>query len=393
MRIAYLSVVTLVVLLRSVCVWGQSAEDELTRTEELERVVAQQDSLIQQMSRRLAELESRILTLESQGDTDPATTAVVQVEEDIDVADTLASVTTVSEDERREQERLVRAAFQQTLIERGGLLLPPGVMDVEPSMSYLHSSSDNIVIDGFTILPVLVVGDIVSERVHRELMQVSTTVRIGLPWQSQLDVRVPYSYHMQRRFSADNMEQRISSSGLGDIDIGWSRQITRNSSVWPDLLGSVRYKSRTGSNPFRTDPDIEIATGAGFDSLNLAFTGVKVVDPVVYFGSLSYSRNLARDIGVGRYDPGDSLGFSLGMAIALNLNSSLSLAYDQQRTKRAHINNIGIPGTYLTTGIFSVGASFAVGDRFTTDLSLGIGTTADSPDVQIQASFPVRLRR
>ena len=358
----------------------------------LRRLIAEQSALLREQGARIAELEARVAALE--GEPPPVASPVAQAEpESVVVAPPAAEAPALTEAERREQERLVRAAFQQTLIDRGGLLLPRGALDVEPSASYLLSSSENIVIDGFTILPVLVVGDIVSERVQREVLSVAATARVGLPWRSQLDVRVPFSYQQQRLFSADREERSISGSGLGDIDVGFSRQLTVGNAVWPDLLGSLRYKSTTGDDPFRIDPDETIATGSGFDSLSIALTGVKVVDPVVYFGSVSYSRNFAVDAPFGRYDPGDTAGFSLGMALALNLNSSLSFAYDQQRTKRGHVDRIGIPGSYLTTGMFSVGATFAVGDAFTTDLSLGVGTTADSPDLQLEVAFPLRVRR
>ena len=357
---------------------------------ELNRLVAEQQALIRELSDRIAVLEARVGSLE--GDAIDAVPVAV-AEPPVVVAAAAAEAPELSEAERREQERLVRAAFQQTLIERGGLLLPKGAIDLEPSAGYLISSSENIVIDGFTIYPVLVVGDIVSERVQREFVQVAATARFGLPWRSQIDVRLPFSYHQQRRHSADNDERRVSGSGFGDVDIGFSRQITNGNVVWPDLLASLRYKTTTGDDPFRVDPEQVIATGAGFDSVNLALTGVKVVDPVVYFGSVSYSRNFEIDAPFGRYDPGDSTGFSLGMALALNLNSSLSFAYDQQRTKRGHVNDVGIPGSYLTTGMFSIGATFAVGDSFTTDLTLSVGTTEDSPDVQLDIAFPLRIRR
>lgn len=103
---------------------------------------------------------------------------------------------------------------------------------------------------------------------------------------------------------------------MGDFGIGFSRQLTRGNEAWPDLLGSLRYQSDTGTSPFDIDPEESIATGTGFDSLNLAITGVKVVDPVVYFGSVTYTRNFGTDEMLGRYDPGDSTGISLGMAIA-----------------------------------------------------------------------------
>jgi hypothetical protein len=368
---------------------AQNADlDELA---ELRRIIAAQAETIAELAARVDELEARVGPTESEAQPEPVS---VPAEPPLS-ADSAGSETLpdLSEAERREQERLVRAAFQRTLIDRGGLLLPPRTIDIQPSLEYLHSSAENIVIDGFTLFPVLVVGDIVSEKVDRSVSQLSTTFRFGLPWKSQLDVRIPYSYHEQQVFSADGMETTTSASGFGDMEIGFSREFARSQGPRPDFLWSLRWKAASEHGPFDIDPETELALGTGYHSLNAAFTGVKVVDPIVYFGSLSYSRNFARDETVGRFDPGDSAGISLGMAIALNLNSSLSFSYDQHFVQRARVDGLGVPGSYLTTGMFTVGGSFAVSDSLTADFSLNIGVTEDSPDLQLGVSFPVRLRR
>ncbi|MDF0751011.1 transporter [Marinobacter sp. 71-i] len=355
------------------------------QTDTLRRVIEQQNRLIEQLNRKILLLEQRVSDIEqSRPDA-----AVGQSDGTPAQAPPLPEL---SQEEQREQERLVRTAFQQTLIERSGLLLPPGTVDVEPSLSYAHSSADNIVIDGFTILPVLVVGDIVSERVKRNQTTAALTTRIGLPWDSQLDVRIPYGYSEERRFSADNEETISSADGLGDISLGISHQLLYGEGSWPDILASLRWKSTSGRSPFDVTERNPIALGSGYDSINLGLTGVKVVDPLVYFGGANYSWNLSTREDAGRFEPGNSIGFSLGTAIALNLTSSLSFAYDQQFTERSRLDGEAVPGSYLTTGTFSVGGSFAISNSQTADISLGIGVTEDSPDVQIGASMPLRFR-
>ena len=156
-------------------------------------------------------------------------------------------------------------------------------------------------------------------------------------------------------------------------------------------VGSLRWRTRTGTSPFDVTDD-ELALGAGYHSLNMSVTGTKVADPLVYFGSLSYGYNDNHIETIGLYDPGDSFGFSLGMAIALNLNSTLAFSYDHQVIHKSKIDNIPIPGSDLTIGVFSVGGSYALSDTLLMDLSLGVGITSDSPDLQLSASFPFRMR-
>ncbi|MDZ7670106.1 MAG: hypothetical protein U5Q16_12035 [Gammaproteobacteria bacterium] len=355
--------------------------------EALQQVIDRQNALIERLATRVEELEARVADLEQPEPAGPGTASRVAVD---DLTD--AAALQLSEEERREQERLIRTAFQSTLIERSGLLLPPKTVDVETSLNYTHSSADNILIDGFSILPVLVVGDIVSEKVEREITTAALTLRAGLPWDTQVDVRVPYGYYQQRSFQADSTETGEHDWGLGDVTIGLSHQFLRGAGPWPDLLGSVRWKTTSGRSPFEVSDNNPVALGSGYDSVNFGITGVKVIDPVVYFGAVNYSANLATSEDIGRFNPGNSIGFSLGMAIALNLNSSLSFSYDQQFTQRSRLDGQEVPGSYLTTGTFTVGGSIAISDSLTADLSLGIGVTEDSPDIQLGASLPLRLR-
>lgn len=350
----------------------------------VQQVIEQQNQIINRLKQTIQQLEKRMSRLES-ARFEAASIQETQTPGKENLPD-------ISEQEHREQERLVRTAFQQTLIDRSGLLLPAGMMDLAPSLKYSHSSADNIVIDGFTIFPVLVVGDIVSERIKRNQATAAVTARIGLPWDSQLDIHIPYGYSEVRKFSADNNDTTTSTHGLGDITIGLSHQLLYGSGGSPDILGSLRWKTTSGRGPFDTSVSNPIATGSGYDSVNLGFTGVKVVDPLVYFGGINYSWNQSTNEVAGHFNPGNSVGFSLGIAIALNLTGSLSFVYDQQFTERSELDDEPIPGSYLTTGVFSIGGSFAISDTKTADVSLGIGVTEDSPDAQIGVSMPIRFR-
>lgn len=290
----------------------------------------------------------------------------------------------------RDQERLVRAAFQRQLLERGGLLLPPGKLDVDLAFRYLTTSSDRIVVDGFTILPVLVVGDIVSERVRHDFAEVSATARLGLPWDMQATLRVPAAYQERRVVTAENEEDGRYDFGLGDVEIELSRQLHRSRGDWPDLLGSLRWNTRTGGNPLNAAPD-ELVLGSGYDSLGATLTAVSVADPAVFFGGVSYSHNFATDSDLGRYQSGASYGFNLGLALALNLRSSLSFSYDHRFTDRGTIDGNPIPGSRTSTGVFSVGASYSPVAGRTIDLSIGVGVTEDAPDLLLTTSLPLRI--
>jgi len=365
-----------------------SGNDDAT---ELREQLAAKDVVIRQLANRLEELERRVNQIESKAtgrEPDIVMSASI-IAEPLQGAVTEVAPEQISLSDSREQDRMIRSAFERTLIDRGGLLLPAGTFDIEPSISYVHSSWENIVIDGFTILPVLVVGDIKSERVTRSLSLLNLTARIGLPWDMQAEIRIPYGHLQLRSHSADGEEIGFSDNGVGDIELALSTQLYQSSGMWPDLMASLRWKSHTGDNPFNA-AEGDIFVGSGYESANLSFTAVKVVDPVVYFAGLNYTYNDSTKQEFGKLDPGDNWGFSLGMAVALNLNNSLSFAYDQQFTGRSTLDGQVIPGSYATTGVFSIGTAFSFSDNLTVDMSLGIGVTEDSPDLLFSVSVPIR---
>jgi len=368
--------------------------------EELKRALLVRDQAIRSLARRIELLEAQLDAPDIAAGPEPA--ADVSQEGESAAAGrpgptqedaVAAEVAEVSERERREQERLVRAAFEQTLIDRGGLLLPEWTLELEPGFSYVNSSSDNIVIDGFSIFPVLVVGDIVNERIRSDLVQGTGTARLGLPFDLQLEARLPFGYQQRRTVTAENEETQRDRFGLGDFELALSHQLLRGRGWVPDLLGSLRWKAATGKSALGASASSDgLFLGSGFDSVTGSLTAVRVSDPVVFFGGLSYTYNDPVNAEIGRFNSGDTFGGQAGLAIALNLDTSVSFAYDQQVTFRSRLDGERLPGSSLVTGTFNVGASYTISPDLTLDFGIGIGVTEESPDVQLSLSFPLRFR-
>jgi len=353
-----------------------------TQIEELRRAIGVRDQVIRNLITRIENLER---SMSGAGDRPaeadaPATVAVSATPA------TRASTPTV------EDQQLIRAAFERTLIDRGGLLLPPWTFELEPATSYAHSSSEDLVIDGFTIFPVLIVGDIFSERVQRDTLTTSLTARLGLPWSSQLEVRASHVYEDVSRLGGDGQETKVSDQGYGDIEIGLSRDLPQFFDGGPQLLASLRWKMATARDPFELDDKRQLAFGSGFETLTASLTGVSVLDPVVFFGTLSYTEAFGARKGGQRIEPGDRIGLQLGMALALNLETSLSLAFEQSFSERTRLDGKEVPGTFVNTGTASIGMSRTLPSGRAFDANLGIGLSEDSPDLQLGFSMPFRKR-
>ncbi len=296
------------------------------------------------------------------------------------------------EQESEENARLIQTAFEQRLSMEGGMLLGKSRITYEPSLSYAHSSYDKIVVDGFTVFPVLVIGDIVSEKVKREVITNNHSFRVGLGSDLQLDLSIPIGYEKEEVSREDGFHDTRSTDGLGDISLGISYQLVKSSKVWPDTVFAFNWKTDTGEDPYRLLSTDEPALGTGFDTYSLSLTSLGNADPVILFGgySINYTESDKKEIGSVR--PGISQGITLGMALALNFDTSLSFNFQFLHTDKTKIRGQNIPGSDMNTATFGVGLSMARGGSYAVDIDLGIGLTADSPDFQLSVSFPLNFR-
>lgn len=303
--------------------------------------------------------------------------------------------------------------------EVGGVLSPKGRLTIEPSMGYSYSSVNRIAIEGFTILPALLVGIIDVVEADRDSYTTRLSARYGLTNRLETELSVPWIYRddatRSREFLTGAVEDRVfkaQGKGLGDIELGMRYQFKRRKPTSPFLVGGLRIKSTTGSDPFEIATEAglsgapkfstELPTGSGFWSINPSLTFIYPSDPVVFFGSIGYLWTLEDDkgtrldangntVGFGKVDPGDAYRASFGLGLGLNENSSFSISYQLDQFTRTRIETAADPeiaGSDVTIGKLLIGYSLRVSDGAPFNLAVGIGTTDDAPDTDITFRIP-----
>jgi Putative MetA-pathway of phenol degradation len=371
----------------------------------------ERDAIIRNLLERVQELEWRVnggfttspkemIAGKAGGTVQPVSSSGSEPAVRVGAAASVTSVVTTSTYDA--EERQATQALDQALIVRGGLLLPSGTMEIDNTTTYFNSTQDRININGFAILPVLVVGDIASQRVRKDLLLPTFTTRLGLPYRLQFESYIPYGYEVLRTVDANNVQTSQSTFGLGDVAFGLSRQLVFEHNRWPDMLANVRVKTTTGVDSFNLSSS-QTALGTGFYAVQGNLTAAKANDPVVFFGNLSYTANLNGTHSIpstdsngqpitipGHFEPGDSIGFQLGSILALNPETSMTIGWDQRFTRATSLNGQTIPASYLAEGSLRLGASYLYAPGRTIDLSFGVGLTPDTPNLQFSVGFPFR---
>ena len=309
------------------------------------------------------------------------------------------------------------------LFEQPGVLTPQGSYVLEPALQYAHSSSDRIVVAGYSIIPLLFPARVDVRELRRNTTVGSLTARRGITNRAEVEVRVPYVYRsddtITRDLTGGNPTDRVyHSSGktIGDVELAARYQLNQGGNALPYFVAGVRVKSRTGRDAFEAVTDctlrcsgpgaggtglpLELATGNGFYGLEPNLAWFMPAHPATFFGTFSYMHNFKRSNvsrritngqseALGDITPPDSFGFNVGLGFALNDKAAVSVGYDHISVGRARQNGQTMPNAIRTQlGTVMVGFSYRLDARRTLNLSIGGGLTREAPDVGLLVRIP-----
>jgi hypothetical protein len=316
-----------------------------------------------------------------------------------------------------------RAPQVAPIFESPGVLTPRGKLVFEPSLQYGYSSSNRVALVGYTVIPALLIGLLDVREVKRNTTTAAATFRYGFDNRLELEARIPYVYRTdatvsRELFTGTATERAFDTSGkaIGDVELGWRYQLNNGGIDKPYYIAGLRFKSRTGRDPFEVVTDcqtrclgenvtgtglpLDLPTGSGFYSMQPSFTWLLPSDPAIFFGSFSYTHNFKRGNVyrtvlngqkefLGEVKPGDVFGFNFGMGLALNEKASFSIGYDHSSVGRTKQGGVVVPGSVrMQLGTLLLGYSYRLTEQRTLNVSVGAGLTRDTPDVTLTVRMP-----
>ena len=109
-------------------------------------------------------------------------------------------------------------ALERTLVRERAIVLPPWSVEVEPRYTYTYQGKQDV------RLALAGGQQVIAQRnLKRDISESRLDVRFGLPWSSQLDVAVPYSFIQEEAVRGGSSKRR--RSGLGDVQLGWTKAV------------------------------------------------------------------------------------------------------------------------------------------------------------------------
>lgn len=305
------------------------------------------------------------------------------------------------------------------LPEPAGVLTPPGMLVIEPSVEYQHSDVNRFVAGGVAILDTVLVGVFEATQANRDTVTAALTARTGITNRFEVEAKVPYIYRNDSTTntvvssnSSSPVKTSIDGYDIGDVEFAGRYQLNNGTGRWPVFVGNLRVKSTTGQGPFDVERnasgvETELATGSGFWGVEPSLTVIVPSDPVVFFGNLGYLWNVADDVDttvgtpipggtavrITHVDPGDAIRLSLGMGLALNERTSFSLGYQHDfiwgtETETSSGNRTS---ESLNVGSLSFGVNYQMTETVALNATLSAGITGDAPDMRFMIRTPISI--
>jgi hypothetical protein len=281
-------------------------------------------------------------------------------------AEAQAAAEAAAGEEEEEEEEEGPARIPLAGVQQGGILLQRDQLVLEPTLGYSFSTNSRLILTGFSILPLLVLGTLEAETVESQTFAPALGFRYGIRRGIQFDIRIPFilsSTTRVRVLSDETGQGQFSGedAGISDVSFGLSYQFLYERAWIPDMIFRMGASAPTGRSQFDIFQDIIAtgsfetidqfeeqltaqggATGSGRWSVDATVTGVKALDPAILFGTVGFSYSPPvtetllrltanptnpRQIIVSpvETDLGGVSSFSVSLGMAISLNNQLSM--------------------------------------------------------------------
>lgn len=223
----------------------------------------------------------------------------------------------------------------------------------------------------------------------------SFDVSYGLRNNLTLNTSLPLIYKLDTLGSKTAM-------GLGDVSVGLRWQPIPLKRGLPSTTLFTSLSTATGDSPYEINSSKDLSTGKGYYSLSGGLSMSKVTDPLVIYGSTSFSiaskisgLNQARgNRAITSVTPGNTLGFSVGFAYSMNYDVSMSASYQHSISANSRFGFSD--GTFVepaaqVSSSLNYTLSLRTSPKRIVNISMGYGLTEDSPDVTLGFSMPLEF--
>jgi hypothetical protein len=261
-------------------------------------------------------------------------------------------------------------ALERTLVATGNLLVPSGFAEVEPLFGYTRRET-----------PALVLFNL-----NRNEFNWALDMRLGLPWESQFEIAVPYNLVQQQITDGFvSPAQQVSSrwgNSFGDLTVGLAKTLVHERGWVPDLLGRITYEIPTGPQNSNRVP-----LPSRRNNLAFSMTAAKRQDPLVFVATAGYTKAFQ----TAQLNPGDQINFQTGAFLGTSPETTLRGVLQENFIQDIKVRDVTLRGSDTVQSILTFGASSILGRDVLVDLQVGLGLTTAAPKYSVMLSSTYRF--
>lgn len=280
----------------------------------------------------------------------------------------------------------------QKLPPKPRLLPKAGTTNVQLQYSMVETTGTQLSVDGFSLLPVFVAGNIESQDIVRTGHRLDVSIGRSLTSDSQLIMNIPYRRESEELTNDEGQtttQTRKSNHGLGDISLTYASQIFKNNHQLPSILGIVTWKTPTGKDAYESDNTLGL--GTGFHSIRTGIRATKQDDPAFLFANMGYTWNIKdKKKNIGTINSGNIYDLSFGTAYSLTDSLNMNVALEQTWTMKTTINDKDVVNSDRHTAALSIGGILKLSPKKPISVRAKIGLNEATPGFQLQLAMPLK---
>ncbi|MBA2492247.1 MAG: hypothetical protein H0V34_11300 [Gammaproteobacteria bacterium] len=264
---------------------------------------------------------------------------------------------------------------RQIFLREALVLLSPGQIQLDSSLSYAHDTFSRLDIETWT-----------------------NTVRVGLPYRSEIFLSVPLS-GSQREFSIRNSAGGTSQihdniSGISDVEAGLNFILRQETAKWPNIIGSLSFVE-----PFEESTGLDdTVTTALFSPEDIAFaqnrrnvraglTFVRSSDPAVLFGGVDYAHFFSDSINGMEVEGGQQFIYSFGAGFAVNDELTFSTLFQGVFQTQTTLDGKAIEGSQRQPWTLQSSLSYTISPNQYIEPTISYGLNDEAVDSAIGLSY------
>ncbi|MCA6952907.1 transporter [Pectobacterium polaris] len=263
------------------------------------------------------------------------------------------------------------------------VLLNPGETDVDFGFKYRTYKSTSS-------LPLQGPYQVSSYSVKKLYFYVSP--RFGVTENLSVWFNLPYTYTRIDDVSSNAWSRSAENGHVGDISTGVQYRILKESMDYPAITGSLSIGIPTGKKEFFEKLDSwkqPLNNSEGYWSITPAVSFVRIVDPVTFFGGISYEKTFETNKGREKIKVGDTASLYLGTGYSLNNISSFGSKFTYSWTDKMKYYGTTMKGTDSETELLSFYFSYLLSRKLSImpEVTFPLDSTGTTVGVTMTKNF------